>query len=68
LQALDELQTSHKPKPLSLNLRRTRPAPVLCVEAADPGLVKLGRFIQEPLWRQRFAIDRLHVLFTQKIL
>jgi hypothetical protein len=49
LQPLDELQAPHKPKPLGLDLRRARSAPMLCIEAADPGLVKLGRFQQEPL-------------------
>jgi hypothetical protein len=51
LQPLDELQTPHKPKALSLDLRWTGPAPMLSIEAANPRLMKLSRFTQEPLRR-----------------
>lgn len=34
---------------------------MLGIETADPGLMKLSRFTQEPLRGQRFTIDRLHV-------
>jgi hypothetical protein len=49
LEALDELQTPHKPQALSLNVGWTRPTAVLRVEATDPGLMKLSRLTQEPL-------------------
>jgi hypothetical protein len=49
LQSLYELQSSHEPKSLSLNIRRSRPSPMLSIETADPGLMKLSRFAQEPL-------------------
>src|SRR5438128_9313366 len=38
---------------------------MLGVEAANPGLMKLGRFHQEPLRRERLAIDRVHVFPTK---
>jgi hypothetical protein len=65
LEALNELQTPHESKPLSFDVWRARPAPMLRVETPDPGLVKLGRFIQEPLRRERLTIDRLHVLYSK---
>ena len=65
LQSLHELQAAHEPKALGLDLRRSRPAPMLGVETADPGLMKLSRFHQEPLGGERFAIDRLHVFFAK---
>ena len=61
LQALDQLQASDESKTLSFDVWRARPAPMLSVEPANPGLVKLSRLIQEPLRRERLAIDRLHV-------
>ena len=60
LQSLDELQAAHEPQPLGFDLGRARPASMLRVEAADPGLVKLGGFAQEPLGRERFVAVRLH--------
>jgi len=61
LQSLHELQPAHEPQPLSLDLRWTRPPPMLGIETPDPGLMKLRRFTQEPLGGERFAIHRLHV-------
>jgi hypothetical protein len=49
LQTLKELQAPDKPKPLRFDFGRPRPASVLRVETAYPGLVKHGRFTQEPL-------------------
>ena len=60
LESLDELQTAHEPKSLGLNLWWSRPAPMLGVKTADPGLMKLSRFHQESLGGERFAIGRLH--------
>jgi hypothetical protein len=38
---------------------------MLGVETADPGLMKLSRFHQEPLRGERFAIDRLHYFLAK---
>jgi hypothetical protein len=56
LQALDKLQPPHQAQPFGFHIRWSGPPPMLCVEAADPGLVKLRRFTQEPLFGERLAI------------
>ena len=64
LQTLHKLQASHEAKSLCLNFRRARSFAVLGVEAANPRLMKLRRFTQKPLRRERFAIG-MHVLFKK---
>ena len=60
LQTLHELQTAHQTQALGLHVGRARAAPMLGIETPNPGLVKLCRFAEEPLCRQRLAVGRLH--------
>jgi hypothetical protein len=60
LQTLHELQTTHQAQPLGFNLRRARASSILGIETPDPGLMKLRRFAEEPLGRQRLTVVRLH--------
>jgi hypothetical protein len=65
LQPLHQLQATHQPKALGLDLRRSRSFAMLGVESADPRLVELCCFAQKPLRRERLAVGWLHVCCPQ---